>query len=145
MEDVKIFRLDETEPDRLVGASGFEAGWMKRIIYPKNVVTRGSFFGVAEVNPGFSPHTWHNHQSYKEEGFELIYPKDFEEVNYIISGSGIIQWNSKGGKIKEEKVSSGDAIFFPAGVAKHQIFNNGSAKMLMVFCGCPTAKFIRTK
>lgn len=145
MKDVKIFRSGDVESTSLPGAGGGNAGWIKRIIYPQNIITKGSFFGVAEANPGFSPHRWHRHISDKAEGYEVVYPKDFEEIYYIISGSGIVQWNTEDGRIEEEKVSAGDTIFFPVDVAKHQLFNNGTEKIVMVFCGSPTAKVTVTK
>lgn len=145
MEDVKIFRSSEIESIHLIGAGSPKGGWMKRIIYPENVVTKRTFFGLAEVNPGYSPHRWHTHTTDKAEGYEVVYPKDFEEIYYIISGRGIVQWNSEDGKINEEKVNAGDTIFFPTGVAKHQLLNNGTEKIVMVFCGSPTSKVTLTK
>ena len=140
MEDVRIFRSNEIDPLPLIGFKGIEEGWMKRIIYPQNIATKGVFFGTAEVNPGYSPHRWHNHVADKAEGYEVVYPKDFEEIYYIVSGTGVMQWSTEDGKIKEEKVTAGDVVFFPAGVAKHQLLNNGTEKIVMVFCGTPPAK-----
>jgi mannose-6-phosphate isomerase-like protein (cupin superfamily) len=140
MGDAKIFRLSEIEPLKLIGATGSDAGWMKKIIYPPKVITKGLFSGVAEVNPGYSPHRWHTHISDKFEEYEAIYPEDFEEMYFIVSGSGVVQWNTEDGKTKEEKVGAGDTILFPAGVGKHQLLNSGSEKMFIVFCGYPTAK-----
>lgn len=140
MEDVKIVRSSEIKPLGLIGAGGPNAGWMKKIIYPPEVITRGLFFAIAEVNPGYSPHRWHTHIIDKAEGYEVIYPEDFEEMYYVVSGSGIVQWNTKDSKTKEEKVSAGDTIFFPTGVAKHQLQNTGTEKMFIVFSGYPTAK-----
>jgi mannose-6-phosphate isomerase-like protein (cupin superfamily) len=145
MKDVKIFRSSEIESLQLVGAGSFKGGWMKRIIYPENVVTKRTFFGLAEVNPGYSPHRWHTHTADIAGGYEVVYPKDFEEIYYIISGSGIVQWNSEDGKTHEEKVNASDTIFFPTGVAKHQLLNNGTEKIVMVFCGSPTSKVTLTK
>ena len=139
MEKVKIIRGKEIEANNLP-ASGKEAGWMKRIVYPPHVVTEGSFFGTAEVNPGYSPHRWHTHTSDKAEGYEVIYPKDFEEIYHILSGSGVVQWKTEEGKIQEEKVGPGDTLFFPVGIAEHQLFNNGTDKIVLIFCGSPTAK-----
>ena len=62
-----------------------------------------------------------------------------------MSGSGVVQWITEDGKVKEEKVGAGDAIFFPSGVVKHQLLNNSNEKMFMVFCGYPTAKVTYTK
>lgn len=72
-------------------------------------------------------------------GVEIIYPKNFEEVYHIISGNGVIQWKTEDGKTKEEKVSAGDTIFFPIGVAEHQLLKNGTEKMILAIFGSPTA------
>ena len=40
--------------------------------------------GVGEVNPGHAFHRWHRHITDKAEGYEVIYPKDFEEIYHII-------------------------------------------------------------
>jgi oxalate decarboxylase/phosphoglucose isomerase-like protein (cupin superfamily) len=145
MEDVRIFRSDEIQEDPLVGGEGDKAGWRKKIIYPQNVTTKGAFFGIAEVNPGFSPHRWHHHMGDTSEGFEIVYPEDFEEINYIMSGSGVVQWETEDGKIVEEKVNAGDTVFFPVGVAKHQILNNGTEKMVVIYCGSPTVEYVPIK
>lgn len=115
------------------------SGWMKRVIYPPHVQSKGTFFGVAEVHPGVSPHRWHTHVSDKAEGYSVEYPHDFEEIYYIIGGNGVVQWKEDG-EIKEEKVGPGDTVFFPVGVGEHQLFNNGKDKIIMVFCGSPTPK-----
>jgi mannose-6-phosphate isomerase-like protein (cupin superfamily) len=137
MEDIKIVRSSEIKPDRLIGAERLDAGWIKRIIYPPEIITGGLFLGIAEVNPGYSPHRWHTHIIDKTEEYEFIYPENFEEMYYIVSGSGIVQWITEKGKSKEKKVNAGDAIFFPRGVPKHQLQNNGTEKMLIVYCGYP--------
>jgi len=136
MEDPKIIRSEDIKSYPLPGADE-NSGWIKRIIYPPHVVTKGTIFGIAEVIPGYSPHRWHTHTKDKGEGFELIYPKDFEEIYHIISGSGVMQWKTEDGKIKEEKVSAGDTIFFPVGVVEHQLLNNGNERMKIVYCGGP--------
>jgi oxalate decarboxylase/phosphoglucose isomerase-like protein (cupin superfamily) len=140
MEQPRIFRLSEVAPNPLAGSEGPECGWMRRIIYPHNVQTKGTFFGIAEVKPGYSPHRWHTHTADKFQGFEVIYPNDFEEIYYIISGSGVVQWKDESGKTKEAKVKAGDTIFFPADVGEHQLFNNGTEKIVMAYCGSPPAK-----
>lgn len=65
MGDIKIVKLNEVNVQPLPGIKrkeGWEkAGWVKRIIYPPNVITKGIFFGVSEINPGYSPHGWHTH------------------------------------------------------------------------------------
>jgi len=137
MEEVKIFRLRDIESHPLAAIHSKEGGFIKRIIYPLNVNTKGLIFGFAEVNPGYSPHRWDAHIADKAPGFEVTYPKDFEEVYYIISGSGVVQWKTEDGEIKEEKVSAGDTKFFPIGVSEHQLFNNSTENIIMVYCGSP--------
>jgi oxalate decarboxylase/phosphoglucose isomerase-like protein (cupin superfamily) len=142
MEEIKVFRkgdLNKIESDLLPGSSDKGEGWIKRIIYPNKVNTKSVLFGIGEINPGYPYHRWHTHKSHKLEGYEVIYPENFEEVYYIVSGSGVIQYKTADGKVKEEKVSAGDTIFFPVGVAEHQLFNNGTEKMLLVFSGAPVA------
>jgi mannose-6-phosphate isomerase-like protein (cupin superfamily) len=136
MEDVKILRLKDIKSASIPGA-GREAGWMKRIVHPANINTKSTFMGLAEVNPGHSPHRWHIHIKDKAEGYEITYPEGFEEVYHIIRGSGTVQWKTADGQVKEEGVSAGDTIFFPPGVGEHQLLNNGSEKIYMVFCGSP--------
>jgi oxalate decarboxylase/phosphoglucose isomerase-like protein (cupin superfamily) len=145
MEDVKIFRSAEIEKDPLVGVSGFEGGWRKKIIYPTSGFSKKLVFGVGEVNPGYSLHRWHGHIQDKTEGFKIVYPRDFEEINYIVSGSGVVQWETDDGEIKEEKVSAGDTIFFPVDVARHQIFNDSAGRMVVVYCTTPPVKYVPIK
>jgi mannose-6-phosphate isomerase-like protein (cupin superfamily) len=140
MVDVVIIKSGDVKSTPLPGTAKEEEGWMKRIVYPPQVITKGSFFGVGEVNPGFSFHRWHRHTSDKAEGYEIIYPKDFEEIYYVVCGNGVVQWKGNDGKINEKNVSAGDTIFLPADVAEHQLFNSGSEKMFVIFCGSPTPK-----
>ena len=102
---------------------------------------RGYFSGSAEFNPGYPVHRWHTHTEDKAEGYEVVYPENFEEIYYIIRGAGVMQWKAVDGQIiKEEKVTAGDTIFMPVGIVEHQLFNNGNEKIVIVFCGYPTAK-----
>ena len=137
MAEVKVFRFSETESAPLVGEKSMEGGWIKRIVYPQNVDTKGLIFGYVEVNPGHAPHRWHNHIADKARGFEVVYPKDFEEIYFIISGSGVVEWKTEEGEVKGEEVSAGDTIFFPAGMPEHQLLNNSTEKMVIVYCGSP--------
>jgi mannose-6-phosphate isomerase-like protein (cupin superfamily) len=144
MPDVTIIRsgdVESTPPP----AHGKEAGWIKRIVYPPHVKTKGLILGVSEVNPGFAVHRWHRHVSDKAEGYEVVYPKDFEEVYYIVEGSGLMQWKTETGEIEEEKVSGGDAVFLPVDVVEHQLLNRGTEKMVVVFCGYPTPQVTLTR
>jgi len=118
--------------------SGSESGWMKRIVYPSQIKTNGTFLGTSEVNPGYSVHRWHRHTSDKGEGYQVIYPENFEEIYYIVRGNGLIQWKTEEGTIQEEKVGTGDAIVLPVNVVEHQLLNSGSEKMFVVFCGNPS-------
>ncbi len=139
MVDLVIIRSAEVDSVAPPGA-GKEAGWMKRVVYPPHAKTRGAFLGVAEVNPGYSVHRWHRHTRDKAPGYEVIYPENFEEIYYVVRGSGLIQWKTEGGKIKEEKVGAGDTILLPVDVVEHQLLNSGPEKMLVIFCGNPTPR-----
>ncbi len=137
MARIKIIRSQQIEAAPLPGVGVQSAGWIKRVIYPPHVITKGSFLGVSEFNPGYSVHRWHNHIRDQAEGFEVVYPDNFEEIYYIVSGSGVIQWKNPEGTIEEEKVGPGDAMFMPDRSVEHQLFNNGSEKMVVIYCGCP--------
>lgn len=137
--DPVVVKFNEVEAKSLPGTEHENAGWIRRVIYPPNVITKGSFFGVAEVKPDFSPHRWHSHVKDCAAGYEVVYPKDFEEIYHIISGSGVVQWRTADGAVKEQKVGAGDTIFFPVGVSEHQLFNDGKQKIRLIFCGSPTA------
>lgn len=107
------------------------------MIFPDRVNTKRSFFSIAEVNPGYTPHRWHTHVSDRGESYEVTYDEDFEEFYYIVSGKGIIQWEEKSETVKEVEVSAGDTIFMPAVVPEHQLFNNDNEKILMIGAGGP--------
>lgn len=144
MVDVVVIRAGDVPATPPPGGGGKEAGWMKRIVYPPHATTKGAFLGVSEVNPGYSVHRWHRHTSDKAPGYEVTYPKDFEEIYHIIRGSGVIQWKTEDGKTREEKVNAGDTILLPVDVALHQLLNTGTEKMYVVFCGSPTPKVTLT-
>ena len=144
MVDVVIIRSEDVKSTPPPGASGKDAGWVKRIVYPPHANTKGSFMGVSEINPGYSIHRWHRHVTDKAEGYEVIYPKDFEEIYHIVRGSGVIQWKTEEGKIREQKVSAGDTMLLPVDVAEHQLLNTGTEKMFIVFCGSPTPRVTLT-
>lgn len=144
MEDVKIVRGDDAKPQVLPGVLEKKAGWIKRLIYPDNVGAEGIVMGIAEANPGYSIHPWHTHTRYESKGIELVYPKNFEEIYYIIKGSGVVQWKTQDGKILEEKVTAGDSIFFPVGVSEHQLLNKSHKKVLVLYCGSPMPRVTLT-
>ena len=100
--------------------------------------------GVSEVNPGYSIHRWHRHVTDKAEGYQVVYPENFEEVYHIIRGSGVIQWKPEKGGMREEKVKAGDTVFLPVDVVEHQLLNTGTEKMYLVFCGSPTPRVTLT-
>lgn len=140
-----IIKLDGVDSQPVPGESNEKAGIIKRIIYPPRVKTKGTFFAYGEANPGHSPHRWHDHLGDTAEGYKVSYPEDFEEVYYIISGQGVMQWEGQDGRMREEPVGPGDTIFMPVGVPKHQLFNNADEKIVLVACGCPTPKVTLTE
>lgn len=131
MTQPKIVKSDEIQPQNIRGF-GKEAGEVRRII-----ATGKFFFNVDEVSPGFSPHHWHQHTKYRANGYEVEYPADFEEMYFILSGRGVIQWKTESGEIKEQAVGPGDAIHMPPGVVEHQLLNNGSEKVRLAVIGVP--------
>jgi oxalate decarboxylase/phosphoglucose isomerase-like protein (cupin superfamily) len=129
---IKASEVEKTTPP----AVGKEAGWMQRIAYPSDsMLTKGVFLGVCEINPGYCVHRWHEHTTDQAAGYEVTYPEGFEEIYYMVNGTATIQWKTNKGEILEEQVSAGDAVYFPEGVAEHQLLNNGKEKMFVVFCG----------
>ncbi|MEW6262699.1 MAG: cupin domain-containing protein [Thermodesulfobacteriota bacterium] len=144
MGDIVVIRFDEVEARPLPGAET-EAGWIKRMVYPPAVATRNTFLGVGETGPGFSPHRWHRHVHDRAEGYEVRYPESFEEVYFILSGTGLIQWKNERGEVEEAPVGPGDTIFMPQGVAEHQLFNPGPDNLRLLFCGCPLPEVTFTK
>jgi len=145
MEDVKIVKGDDAVPHVLSGALEKKAGWIKRLIYSDNVGTEGIVMGIAEANRGYSMRPWHTHTRYKSKGIEFVYPENFEEIHYIIKGSGVVQWKTQSGKILEEKAITGDSIFFPVGVAEHQLLNKSHKKILVLYRGSPIPRVTLTE
>jgi mannose-6-phosphate isomerase-like protein (cupin superfamily) len=126
-----IVRSDEVKPQNIRGF-GEEAGQVKRLI-----ATDKLFFNVDDVSPGFSPHHWHRHDKYQAGGYQVEYPADFEEIYFILSGKGVIQWKMGDGKMQEQQVGPGDMIHLPAGVVEHQLLNNGSETIRLAVVGVP--------
>jgi mannose-6-phosphate isomerase-like protein (cupin superfamily) len=139
MAEIKVVRSKDVESDTLPDAKQ-EVGFLKRIIYPHKVPAKGFFFGVGEAKTGYSIHRWHSHTIDRAKGLKVVYPKNFEELYYIVRGRGVVQWKTKDGGIQEEKVRAGDTILFPPGVPKHQLLNTGNQKMFVVLCGSPPIK-----
>jgi oxalate decarboxylase/phosphoglucose isomerase-like protein (cupin superfamily) len=131
MAQLKIIKSDAVQPQNIRGL-GKEAGQIKKI-----VATEKFFFNVDEVSPGFSPHHWHTHTKYKADGYEVEYPGDFEEIYFILSGRGVIQWKTESGEIREQEVGSGDTIHMPPDVVEHQLLNTGTEKIRLAVVGCP--------
>ena len=131
MTQLRIVQADQVQPQNIRGQSK-EAGQIKRII-----ATEKFFFNVDEVNPGFSPHRWHRHTRYRAEGYEVEYPADFEEIYFILSGHGVVQWKTDSGEIQEQAVGPGDTIHMPPGVVEHQLLNNGPETIRLAVVGVP--------
>ena len=137
MAELRIVRSSEVEPQNIRGF-GKEAGQIKRII-----ATEKFFFNVDEVSPGFSPHHWHRHTKYRTGNLEVEYPPDFEEMYFILSGTGVIQWKTESGEVREQAVGPGDAIHMPPDVVEHQLLNNGTQKIRLAVVGVPPPKRTR--
>jgi mannose-6-phosphate isomerase-like protein (cupin superfamily) len=131
MAQLNIVKAADVQPQNIRG-HGREAGQVKRII-----ATEKFFFNVDEVSPGFSPHRWHRHTKYRAEGIEVEYPADFEEVYFIISGHGLIQWKTESGEVGSEEVGPGDTIHMPPDVVEHQLLNNGNETIRLAVVGVP--------
>jgi mannose-6-phosphate isomerase-like protein (cupin superfamily) len=131
MSLLKIVKADDVQPQNIRGF-GKEAGQIRRVI-----ATGKLFFNVDEVSPGFSPHHWHQHTKYRTEGFEVEYPADFEEIYFILSGRGVMQWKTGSGEIGEQEVGPGDTIHMPPGVVEHQLLNNGTENIRLAVVGVP--------
>jgi mannose-6-phosphate isomerase-like protein (cupin superfamily) len=131
MSQLNIIKADQTKAQNIRGF-GKEAGQVKRIL-----ATEKFFFNIDEINPGYSPHHWHRHTKYRAEGVEVEYPADFEEIYFILSGRGVIQWKSESGEVQEQQVGPGDMIHMPPGVVEHQLLNNGSEMISMAVVGVP--------
>ena len=131
MAQLNIIRSGDVQPQNIRGF-GKEAGEIRRI-----VATEKFFFNIDEVSPGHSPHHWHKHDKYTAQGYEVEYPADFEEIYFILSGHGVIQWKTESGAIEERAVGPGDAIHMPPDVVEHQLLNNGTEKIRLAVVGVP--------
>jgi mannose-6-phosphate isomerase-like protein (cupin superfamily) len=116
---------------------GEDAGSIGRVVGPDTDANANLFLGVAEVNPGFTAHKWHVHTHDKGQRYEIHYPKDFEEIYYVTRGSGVVQWETEEGNVEEVKVGEGDVIYFPIGVARHQLLNDSDSKLTILYTGTP--------
>jgi len=131
MAQLRIVKSDAVQPQNVRGL-GKEAGQIRRI-----VATEKFFFNVDEIAPGYSPHHWHKHDQYTHEGVKVEYPADFEEIYFILSGRGVIQWKAESGEIQEQQVGPGDTIHMPPDVVEHQLLNNGTEKIRLAVVGVP--------
>ncbi len=131
MAQLRIFGPHDVQPQNIRGF-GEEAGRVRRII-----ATEHFFFNVDEVSPGFSPHRWHKHTKCRREGYEVEYPHDFEEIYFILSGRGLIQWKTEDGDIREQEVRPGDTRYMPPDVVEHQLLNNGTEILRLAVVGAP--------
>ena len=120
-------------------------GIVTKIIYPGTVHSVNLFVGLAETKPGASPHRWHKHtQDTDSSGeYNIVYPEEFEEFYYVLSGKGTVQWKTADGVVHEEPVGKGDTIYFPRGTLEHQLLNTGQTKFTVLYGGTPPAQWIR--
>lgn len=136
-----------TEPRVICKASSPVAvtpggGVMTTIVHRDTVNSISCFAGIGEIDPGKSPHRWHNHIRDNSTELEIIYPEGFEEYYYILKGNGMVQWKLADGTVREEAVGEGDTVFFPVGVTEHQLLNTGETKIILFFGGGPPTKRI---
>ena len=97
---------------------------------------------VVSADPGKSPHRWHKHTRDKGEGFEIIYPREFEEAYIIVRGKGTLYWKV-GVEEKHAEVKEGDAVYFPFGVVENQLVNSGDEQLVIVAAGAPPVRVIK--
>lgn len=134
MAELNIVKAEDVKPQNIRGF-GKEAGQVMRIIS-----TPKFFFNIDEISPGYSPHHWHRHTKYCAEGIEVEYPADFEEIYFVISGRGTIQWKTGSGEVREQAVGPGDTIHMPPDVVEHQLLNNGTETIRIAVVGVPPPK-----
>ena len=122
----KIIREDEVEQIEPPGG-----GYGRRMISAP--VSEKMALGILYVDRGKSPHRWHSHDDSDRSGeYEINYPEGFEEGYIIVQGEGVVQWKEEN-EIQEEKVSAGDAVYFPPGVVESQVLNNGNKPLIVVY------------
>jgi mannose-6-phosphate isomerase-like protein (cupin superfamily) len=134
MSQLKVIKADDVPAQNIRGLPR-EAGQIQRIISTEKL-----HLNIDEVSPGHSPHHWHRHTKYTADGVEVEYAPDFEEIYFILSGRGVIQWKTETGAVEEREVGPGDTIHMPAGVVEHQLVNNGSEKLRLAVVGVPPPK-----
>jgi mannose-6-phosphate isomerase-like protein (cupin superfamily) len=130
---------------RIVRSQDFAAhalhgeGTIRRAIYPDTVGSRSLFIGLAEFPPGTAPHVFHRHGTERVGTRRLTYAKDFEEFYFVVDGHGTMQWRTEDGRLFEEPVAPGDAVYMPPGVVEHRVFNSGGSPMRVLYGGTPPA------
>jgi len=134
MAELKFVKSGDVKPQNIRGL-GKEAGQVKRI-----VATGKFYFNIDEINPGYSPHSWHQHTKYRHDGVEVEYPPDFEEIYFIVSGHGVVQWKTESGEVREQAVGPGDTIYMPPDVVEHQLLNTGTETIRLAVVGVPPPK-----
>ncbi len=113
-------------------------GYGRRMI--SSTVSGRMGMGLLYVERGKSPHRWHRHDRSDQSGtYEIHYPKGFEEGYLIVQGEGVVQWKAEG-KIREKKVRTGDAVYFPPGVVESQILNKSDKPMIVAYAFTPALK-----
>ena len=137
MTSITIIKPSDSEPHPLPGLPNTDCGCISRLVYPPHVPSRRVVMGIAEINPGHSPHSWHTHTSYISHGYKITYPDDFEEIYYVLSGSGTLQVRNQASQIDEYHIETGDTIFFAPGVKEHQLLNTGNDTMVVLYSGSP--------
>ena len=131
MTEIKIYRSKDVQPHNIRGQSP-EAWQVRRIMASEKL-----YLNIDDVNPGYSPHRWHRHTQYEADGVKVEYAPEFEEIYFILSGTGLIQWKTEAGETREQTVGPGDVIHMPAGVVEHQLVNNGSEPVRIAVVGVP--------
>ena len=142
MDTIQIVKFDSVQEDNLPDEDA-GMGFLKRIIYPHSTPANGFAFGYGEVPPGKSLHRWHNHSGDTAKGLRVIYAEGFEELYFILKGTGVVQWKDDDGQIKETEVQPKDTILFKPGVPDHQVLNNGDEDMLIAYVACPPITIIK--
>ena len=134
MAQLKIIKEKEVSAQNIRGF-GKEAGQVRRVVSSSKF-----FFNIDEVCPGHSPHHWHKHDGYVVDGVKVEYPADFEEIYFVLSGHGVVQWKTANGAVEEQAVGPGDTIYMPAGVIEHQLLNNSTENIRIAVVGVPPPK-----
>jgi mannose-6-phosphate isomerase-like protein (cupin superfamily) len=134
MAQLKFVKAADVKPQNLRGLPK-EAGHVMRLI-----ATEKFYFNVDVIAPGHSPHSWHRHDQYVHDGIKVEYPADFEEIYYVLSGKGVLQWKTDAGEMREESVGPGDTIYMPPDVIEHQLLNNSTEDIRIAVVGVPPPK-----